>query len=269
MIGRISVLVKKEWKELIHRRGLIFSTLLMYLIFLLIPFAIGLLIPSLQGESAYSDPDMERALSAMLSLEPELAHLNAADLFEILIFRQFMLFFLIGPVIGGLSIAAYSIIGEKVGRSLEPLLATPVRTAELLWGKCLAAAIPTVLLTWLCFGLYGVGIRALLSPEVLRHVFNTTALLVVFLIAPMIGVLGLSVGIITSSRSTDPRSAQQVSLVVILPLLGVVLSQIFGLFQLTPGIVLMAAGVLVVIDFFVLRAGSSLFDRETILTRWK
>ena len=268
-MGRVGVLLKKEWRELIHRRGLIYSTLVMLTVFLVIPFVVGLVVPAVRGESAFNDPDLERSLSVMLSAEPELAHLNPAALFEIMIFRQFMLFFLIAPVISGLSIAAYSIIGEKVGRSLEPLLATPIRTTELLWGKCLAAAIPTVLVTWFFFALYAIGIHLLLSPEVLSHVFNATALCIVFLIAPMIGILGLSVGIITSSRTTDPRSAQQVSLVVILPLVGIIMSQVFGLFRLTPGLVLAAAGVLALLDFIVLRIGAALFDRETILTRWK
>ena len=269
MRERICVLVKKEWGELVHRRGLIFSTLLMFSIFLLIPFAIGFVIPSIQGEQAYHDPDLERTLSAMLSLEPELARLDTRALFEILVFRQFMLFFLIAPVVGGLSIAAYSIIGEKVSRSLEPLLATPIRTTELLWGKCLAAAIPTILVTWFFFGLYGLGIHALLRPEVLPHVFNATALFIVFLITPTIGILGLGVGIITSSRTTDPRSAQQIAMVVVVPLLGLILSSIFGLFQLTPPLVLAAAAVIAGIDLVVLRVGAGLFARETILTRWK
>ena len=269
MSGRVRVLVMKEWRELVHRKGLILSTLVMFSLFLFIPFGIGILMPALQGGNTYSDPDLQKNLAGLLRLEPELASLGPVALFEIMIFRQFMLFFLIAPVVSGLSIAAYSIIGEKVGRSLEPLLATPIGTTELLWGKCRAAAIPTVLVSWFFFGLSAIGISRLLRPEVFARVFNATSLGIVFLIAPMIGVLGLSVGIITSSRTTDPRSAQQISVVVVLPLLGIVLSQIFGLFQLTFSLVLGAAAFLALLDVVVLWIGARLFEREAILTRWR
>lgn len=50
-----------------------------------------------------------------------------------------------------LSIATFSIIGEKQARTLEPLLAAPVRTVELLAGKAIAALVPGVLAGWLTY----------------------------------------------------------------------------------------------------------------------
>ena len=41
-----------------------------------------------------------------------------------------------------LSIATFIIIGEKQARSLEPVLAAPIRTVELLAGKAIAALVP-------------------------------------------------------------------------------------------------------------------------------
>ena len=43
------------------------------------------------------------------------------------------------------SIAAYSIVGEKVEKSLEPLLATPATDGEILLGKSIAAFVPPIL----------------------------------------------------------------------------------------------------------------------------
>ena len=47
------------------------------------------------------------------------------------------------------TIAAYSIVGEKVEKTLEPLLATPTTDNEILLGKSIAAFIPPILSTWL------------------------------------------------------------------------------------------------------------------------
>ena len=46
------------------------------------------------------------------------------------------------PVAGAMSVAAYSVIGEKQARTLEPLLATPITTFELLAAKVLGAFLP-------------------------------------------------------------------------------------------------------------------------------
>ncbi len=46
------------------------------------------------------------------------------------------------------TIAAYSIVGEKVEKTLEPLLATPTTDGEILLGKSIASFIPPILSTW-------------------------------------------------------------------------------------------------------------------------
>jgi ABC-2 type transport system permease protein len=66
-----------------------------------------------------------------------------------LIGLQVSVLFLIMPTLLTSIIAAYSIIGGKNGRTLETLLAKPIRTWELLVGKALASIIPGVGLTWL------------------------------------------------------------------------------------------------------------------------
>ena len=42
-----------------------------------------------------------------------------------------------------LSAAAHAVVGEKQARTLEPLLATPITTVELLVAKVLGALVPT------------------------------------------------------------------------------------------------------------------------------
>ena len=56
------------------------------------------------------------------------------------IFQQFLVLLVLTPVAGSMSVAAYSVIGEKQARTLEPLLATPITTFELLAAKVLGVA---------------------------------------------------------------------------------------------------------------------------------
>ncbi|MDO8690324.1 MAG: ABC transporter ATP-binding protein [Dehalococcoidia bacterium] len=64
------------------------------------------------------------------------------------------------PTMIAINFATFSIVDEKLSGSLEPLLATPVRTWELLLGKALAGVIPALIITWVCAGIHSPGSRA-------------------------------------------------------------------------------------------------------------
>ena len=64
-----------------------------------------------------------------------------------------------------MSVAAYSVVGEKQARTLEPLLATPITTFELLSAKVLASLLPALALTALMFAVYVLGIAVLGKPR--------------------------------------------------------------------------------------------------------
>jgi ABC-2 type transport system permease protein len=51
------------------------------------------------------------------------------------VINAFLFFFIIGAVSLPVGIAAYSVVGEKVEKSLEPLLTTPLTDGEILMGK--------------------------------------------------------------------------------------------------------------------------------------
>jgi ABC-2 type transport system permease protein len=72
-----------------------------------------------------------------------------------------------------------------------------------------------------------------------------------------------------SSRVNDPRVAEQLSAVVILPLLAVFFGQIAGLFILNSTLILIMCAALLLVDALMIYLAIRLFQRETILTRWK
>jgi hypothetical protein len=78
-----------------------------------------------------------------------------------MIFQQFLILLVLTPVAGAMSVAAYAVVGEKQARTLEPLLATPITTFELLAAKVLGALIPGIVLVTTCFALYVGGCHRL------------------------------------------------------------------------------------------------------------
>ena len=69
------------------------------------------------------------------------------------------------PVTGAMALAAHAIVGEKQARTLEPLLATPLTTLELLMAKVAGALIPTLAISTGGLIAYGLVIAASAEPE--------------------------------------------------------------------------------------------------------
>jgi ABC-2 type transport system permease protein len=101
---------------------------------------------------------------------------------------------------------------------------------------------------------------ALLGPRTLG---------VVFLVGPLAAMVALQLALCVSSRVNDPRTAQQLSIFVILPIPGLLLGQILGGIELTVPVILWISLGLFVVNIGLMWVAVRLFDRETILTRWK
>lgn len=214
-------------------------------------------------------PEQEFTGSNSIALPPELAHLDEKTGMLILLNDQYMFYLLLIALALPVYVASYSIIGEKETRSLEPLLATPITTAELLIGKVIVAAGPSVVLTWLSFVLTAAGMYFITSTEVVAALVRPVWTLSITLHSPLLALLSTSCGVIASSRLNDPRAAQQVTALFIVPLLGISVAVLIGKIYLSTTMIMWATVVLVLINAGVLWLAVRLFQREMILTRWK
>jgi ABC-2 type transport system permease protein len=196
--------------------------------------------------------------------------LSGFDCLQYYVLNQFLVLFMMMPLIIPTSIASYSIVGEKTTRSLEPLLATPITTEELLLAKGLAAALPAIGASWLSFLVFILGAPlAGASARVLGNVLSPTWLTAVFVIGPLMAVLSVNFAIMVSSRVTDPRAAEQITGMLVLPLMLLIFGQIAGLFVINFPLMLGVAAGVAVLDVGAIYLGAQIFQRETILTKWK
>lgn len=202
-------------------------------------------------------------------IPPELRNLDPLHAFLILLNDQFMFYFLLIPMMLPVYIAAYSIIGEKETRSLEPLLATPISTWELLVGKSLAAVLPPVALTWLSFLVLIIGSLLIMPRPVFLAMIRPVWLVGMGLLSPLLAMLSVLSGVLVSSRMNDPRAAQQVTGIFVVPIIALSLVVLAGKIFLDVWMVVLGAAIVLVLDGLVLYLTVRLFQRETILTRWK
>jgi ABC-2 type transport system permease protein len=183
--------------------------------------------------------------------------------------QAFSSMFLLMPMILPSIIASYSVVGEKSNRTLEPLLATPIATWELLTGKILAALLPTILLTWIASAIFLAGARAAaLTPPVFAAIASPGWLTVLIICTPLLALIAIAVMVAISARVNDPRTAQQFSAWVVVPFLAVFFSQLTGVLILSPLIALVAALMLAVLAGLAIWGITALFQREAILTKW-
>ncbi len=182
----------------------------------------------------------------------------------------FQFFFVIGAATLPTAIAAYALVGEKIERSLEPLLATPVRDVDVLLGKSIAAWIPAVAATMAGNVLFMV-IADLETHAKLgyRYFPNAATLLVLLLLIPLVAALSVQMSVLVSARVSDVRSAQQIGALVSVPFLALYITVEIGAVTLdarSVALVALVLAALLVGLFFLARAT---FNREEILTRWR
>jgi len=261
---KIKTIVRKEWAQVYKNRMVVFSLIFMPLLFTAIP----LIMLAVTRGSAGASMAATEIPAQFARMCPE--GMAGGECFQFYLVSTFLLMFMMTPLIIPVNIAAYSVVGEKTTRSLEPLLATPITTMELLAGKNLAATIPAVLATWLGFILFLVGALIISgSRSLMVALLDPMWLLAVFVVGPLLAVLSVNFAIMVSSRVNDPRVAEQLSAVVILPLLLLFFGQIAGFLIVNRAVILVLAAVLVVVDAILIRLAVRTFQREAILTRWR
>jgi len=167
-------------------------------------------------------------------------------------------------------IASYSFVGEKVERSLEPLLATPTTDGELLLGKCLAAFLPSMAATYIGAASFVAVIDAwsymnqgvILLP-------NLNLAVILGFVAPLACIVSVEANVIVSSRVSDVRAAQQLGGIVALPIILVLmLGSLLG-FMPADLLALVISCVLAIAAVALFYVSKATFRREEILTRWK
>jgi ABC-2 type transport system permease protein len=263
MIDRIRTIVDKEWAEVFKNRVVLLTVGLMPLLLTILPLVILATMKSAGGASAGNTnmpPSFSQVCGAM----------STGDCLQLFILNEFLILFMIMPLAIPVAIAAYSIVGEKTTHSLEPLLATPISTEELLAGKALAAAIPAILATWGAYLIFVVGTLIIgVAPAARASLLAPTWLLAIGLIGPLMAILAVNVAVMVSSRVNDPRAAEQISMVVIVPVLMLLFGQVAGVLVINAQLMVIVAAALVVLDVVFIYLGARLFQREAILTRWK
>ena len=173
------------------------------------------------------------------------------------------------PALVPATLASYAVVGERQQGTLEPVLTTPIRRAEFLLGKALAAFIPSVLIAYGVYGLFVAVVELFAHPGVASAVISGPELLAQLVFTPLLAGLSIWIGIGVSTRTTDVRTAQQLAALGSLPTIAVTTLMAYKVIHATPPVAIGLAAALVVADRLGWRAVSAAFDPERLVTNTK
>ena len=266
--SRVLALTWKDAAELARNPGATLPAVAM-VFGALVPAFLVVGAPIVVGSGFSHSSQFDEAASAAAAVIPELAGLRGDALVQAFLFHQFSLLLLLVPVVGAMALASHAVVGEKQAKALEPLLATPLNTVELLAAKTLTPFVFAAAMLAVTVMLYIGGIAVMAEPGVWRTMLGTRTVVLFGVLGPLVTLSALQMAVIVSSRANDARSAQQLSSLMVLPITAVFVAQMVGVTVMGPLAMWRGVAGCAVFNVILLWVGAKVFRRDTILTRWK
>ncbi|MHA1728383.1 MAG: ABC transporter permease subunit [Promethearchaeota archaeon] len=241
----------KDWKEIRGNRELFLPIIFIPIIFsVVLPFVVG--IGAIVEPSEFGVATKYEAIKMMLDL-------------------MMKPMFLMIPTIITMIIASDSFAGEKERKTAETLLVLPITHKELYLAKVLAAFLPSIVFSTLSFIIMGIEINIMAMGDVPSGapplIFgDITFWMVAFVLGTLFSLTSVQFGIMISARSKNTKSAQSISGVIIVPLMGLLFGSMFNPTLLSdPWILLLLTAILGSIVYVLQIIGSRVINREKLI----
>ncbi|MDT9721277.1 ABC transporter permease subunit [Paenibacillus sp. ClWae2A] len=255
----IRALVRKDIRS-------VTASIQLWLPMLIVPLIIGIIMPSalLWAASRMELRSLGNISFLLESLDalthggqiPQLASMPT-DNHRIVYYLAMYMFaplFLIIPVMASSILTANSFAGEKERKTLEGLLFAPISMHTLFKGKVLAALIPSILLSWVTFLIYGIIANILMYPMFGTLMFpNLNWIILVVWVVPACSLMVILLNVLISAKVRGFQEAYQLGGLIVLPLIALVAGQASGMLLIGPWMLLMIGAVLMLISVVLLR----------------
>lgn len=270
-LNRVMLVFKKDWLEIKRNREVLLPIIIIPLL-----FSIGIPLIIIVGtmvapESPSSMADLESLARSLPEHERNKVLQMTVQQAAVYIITLYMFapFFLIIPVMASSVIASDSFAGEKERRTIEALLATPISDSELFLGKVLVSFIPSFMVTIISFITYSILVDVLSFS-----IFNGRLLLpnliwimLIFCLSPAIAFTSICLTVLVSARVKGFREAQQISGLLLLPIMVLMFGQISGVVMFGPIVIGVLTVFFTLIDYVILRLSVRAFRREEVLSK--
>ena len=268
--SKVRLVFWKDWLEVKRNWQILLPVIVIPFMFAVVLPILVMAIPSLSPVSTSQQEDPASLIRALPDdVSQELQGMTAQQaLVYIMSLYFFAPFFLVVPLMASSVIASDSFAGEKERKTMETLFATPLSDGELFLGKVLVAFVPSMVVTVVSFLVYSTIVNMVSYVTLSRILLpNTVWILLIFGVAPEIALAGIGLTVMISTRVKGFREAQQISALLLIPILMLVFGQLSGAMLLGPAVVASLIAVFGILDVLLFYIGIRTFKREEILSK--
>lgn len=257
-------LIRKDMKEITGSKQVLLPMTIVPLVMVIVLPTILILIAHLGGGNLKAFNGIEGLLKKLpfeyRSLTPGQLILNIG------INYMFPSFFLLIPIMASGILGASSFVGEKEHKTMETLLYTPVSMEQLLRAKILGVFLASYIIALASFLLLGTVINIGGILEFGKLIFpNVEWLIIIFWLTPGLTLFSLTFTVLVSAKSSTFQEAQQVSALLVLPIILMVVGQMSGLFLVNNLIVFIIGALLLLLNYFFIKRIARKFVAEKLL----
>jgi ABC-2 type transport system permease protein len=182
-------------------------------------------------------------------------------------FLSFMMipFFLMVAIINSMVTSSNSFVGEKERNTLETLLFAPISIKDLFLGKVLASLIPTLGISFAAFIISFIIVNVITYPyfKVILY-FNSTWMILMFWVIPILVLFNIILNVLISAKVKTFQEAQQFGGILVLPVVGIIISQASGMFFLSPVTLFLIGAALLIGNLILIKLVTKFSNRNTL-----
>ncbi len=258
-------LMKKDWAETFRSKQILLSTTLLPL-FLSLGVPVIFMLSISFAPMGTTNVGFDVFMDMMPPLTADWNQLTdkAQMLIIASIFGQ--LFLLLIPVLIASFVSADTIVGEKERQTIEGLLVLPITDSEILIAKIGSGLIPVMLLSWIMSALYTLIVDFITFPYLGRILLpDLRFILVMGIFTPLLGLGTITFIVMISSRVSSTRDAQQLTGILVLPVIILITGQLI-IIAINIWLIMIGIVILGVFDIIAFKLATSIFNREKLMS---
>jgi len=266
----IRAIMRKDLSLVFKNRMVWLPIVVVPAMLLVIMPVVMLALPAFLSPAEFESEELEPLLKKMPAhLKLQIAQLSGVQQYVLLASsHMFAPLFLIVPLMVSSVLGADSFAGERERKTLEALLYTPITDSELFLAKLLVGFLPALVVDVGSFFLYSLVVN-LLGYSVMGRIFFPTPIWwpLVFWVGPGVSAAGLGATVLISSKAKTFMQAQQMSGMLVLPIVFLMIAQTTGLLFVGTGLLLIAGAFVWLLGIWLIWVGAKTFSRGELITK--
>lgn len=266
----IRAIIRKDLRQVLQSKSVILPMVLVPALLLVVMPVVMVLLPNWVDPADLDVEDVQGLFQAMPpSLRAAFEGLSLGQTWIMLTANyMFAPMFLIVPLMVAIIVASDSFVGEKERRTLEGLLYTPVSDADLFLAKVLTALLPAVVIDIASFMVMIVAVNAAGYGQMGRLFFPAAPWWpMVLWLGPAVSLAGMGATVLISAKTSTFMQAQQLSGVLVLPIVLLMFGQMSGVLFLGVGVILGLGLLMYLLGALLVWIGARTFSRGELMAR--